>query len=154
MAHMNTKRFHSLAVTNSVITRSATDLFDSIESVIEDSIKQRVFITVSSNNATDRFTATTGDIITILVFTMADVDEPTIEIHPFIGDTSSSWTATVSNTASGGVWIATREVPSLETPSTNLKEYIDVIVNIQKNEETVDTVSYTPTEYNRVKLFT
>lgn len=149
MAHMNTKRFHSLAVTNSVITRSATDLFDSIESVIEDSIKQRVFITVSSNNAANRFTATTGDIITILVFTMADVDEPTITIHPFIGDTSSSWTATVSNTASGGVWAATYIVPSLETPSTNLKEYIDVIVKIKENEET-----YTPIEYNRVKLFT
>ena len=156
MAHINTKRFHSLAVNNRVITHSATGLFESIESVIEDSIEHRIFITVSSNNAENRFKATTGDIITILVFTMTDIDEPTIEIHPFLNDeqeTPNSWSAIVDDTPSGSVWIAKFTIPSIsESQSTNLKQYIDVRVVTKKNNEPI-IVSYTPIEYNRIELF-
>lgn len=151
MAHINTKRFHSLAATNTVITRSTTGHFESIESIIEDSIENKIFVTVSSNNPENRFKAKTGDTVTILVFTMTNIEKPTITVFPFVNDTTT-WSATVNETPSGTVWIAKLVVPSIdETEKPNLKQFIDIKVETQKNNENV-VIPYTPIESNRIEL--
>lgn len=152
MAHINTKRYHALATTNAVITRSATGHFEPIERVIQDSIEHRIFITMSSNNPENRFKATTGETITILVFTMTNIAQPTITLFPFVNDVTNTWSATVTETPSGTVWIAKLIVPSIdETEKPNLKQFIDIRVETQKNNENV-VIPYTPIPYNRIQL--
>ena len=143
MAHINSRRFHSVAITGEVITKNLADEFTLLHTAVENSIEARQFVTVNSNNPFNRFEATSGDVVTILILTMSPITKPTITVLPF------NIPASVDVTAAGGVWKAEFTVPNDFQANT----YLDFRVEYTKeNQGTPSQISYVPIEHNQIKL--
>ena len=66
MANLPSRRYDSLLLTNReipLVTRTSQGTLDVINNIIENTINEYMYVTVSSNNLNDRFTAITGNII-------------------------------------------------------------------------------------------
>ena len=145
MANLPSRRYDSLLLTNReipLVTRTSQGTLDVINNIIENTINEYMYVTVSSNNLNDRFTAKTGNIIYVYVITMttiSDVNQLNVQL---LDSNGLEIGINKIQEKINGIWRTSITVPDIQT---QLGEF--AIIQVKYNNK---IIPYTKTINNQI----